>query len=79
MLDHRLGDKMEDEQFKKLIEKLNSLIALMAENKIKGKEYGEKVIFLWRFGLEEEQIAKILEKTPKQIKDVIYDKTRRKR
>ena len=52
---------------KTIIEKLDVIIKLLALNQIKGKEVGEQIIFLSKFGIANKDIAEMLEKSQNTV------------
>jgi hypothetical protein len=64
---------MSNDQFKRLMDKLDALIKITAINISQGKTIGEVALLLSNFGFQNKEIATILGKTSHHISEVKYE------
>lgn len=64
---------MSNEQFERLMNKLDALIKLTAVNVSQGKTIAEVALLFSDFGFQNKEIAAILGKTPHHISEVKYE------
>jgi len=63
---------MDEQQFRQLSNKLETIIRLLALNAVEGKELKNQVSILSAFGFQPKQIADMLGKTPNHIRVILH-------
>ena len=63
---------MDEEQFKKLSEKLDKIIKLFSLAVVKGIEAGDQILMLSSFGFKPAEIADFLGKTPNAVRIALH-------
>ena len=63
---------MDEQQFKLLSDKMDTIIKLLALNAIQGKQLKEQVLTLSSFGFQPMQIAAMLGKTPNNVRVLLH-------
>jgi len=63
---------VDDQQFKQLSDKIDTIIKLLALNTVQGKQLKDQVSVLSSLGLRPKQIADMLGKTPNNISVTLY-------
>lgn len=63
---------MDEQQYKDLSNKLDTIIRLLALNVVQGKELKNQVSILSSFGFQPKQIADMLNKTPNHIRVILH-------
>lgn len=63
---------MDEQQFKQLSGKMDTIIKLLALNAVEGKELKNQVLILSSFGFQPKQIADMLGKTPNNISVILH-------
>jgi transcriptional regulator len=69
---------MSNEQFEKLMDKLDTLIKVTAASAFQGKSMTDSIVFLADLGLGNSEIASILGTTPAYVNKVKYEAKRAK-
>jgi hypothetical protein len=70
---------MSNEQFERLMNKLDALIKITAVNVSQGKTIAEAALLLSDFGFQNKEIATILGTTPHYIREVKYEAGKQKK
>lgn len=63
---------MDEQQFKQLSDKIDTIIKLLALNTVQGKQLKDQVLALSAFGFQPRQIADMLSKTPNHIRVILH-------
>lgn len=63
---------------KEVLQKLDTIIKLLAFGLIKGKEAGEQILFLHKMGISNKDIAEILGKTQNTVNATLSQARKRK-
>jgi hypothetical protein len=63
---------VDDQQFKQLSNKIDTIIKLLAVNVVEGKQLKDQVSMLSSFGFQPKQIADMLGKTPNNIRVILH-------
>jgi len=63
---------------KEIVQKLDTIIKLLAFGLIKGKEAGEQILFLHKMGIDNKDIAEILGKTPNTVNSTLSQLRKKK-
>jgi DNA-directed RNA polymerase specialized sigma24 family protein len=63
---------MDEQQFKQLSNKIDTIIKFLALNAVEGKQLKDQISILSSFGLQPKQIAEMLGKTPNNIRVVLH-------
>jgi len=63
---------MDEQQFKELSNKLDTIIRLLALNVVQGKDLKNQVSILTSFGFQPKEIAEMLNKTPNHIRVILH-------
>lgn len=61
-----------------IIEKLDTIIRLLALNQIKGKDVGEQILFLSKLGVANKDIAEILDKSQNTVNATLSQHRKKK-
>jgi len=64
---------MDQQQFRLLSEKMDTIIKLLALNAVEGKQLKDQVWLLSSFGFQPKQIADMLNKTPNHIRVLLHE------
>lgn len=63
---------MDEQQFRELSNKMDTIIKLLALNAVRGKQLKDQVSLLSSFGFQPRQIAEMLGKTPNHIRVILH-------
>lgn len=64
---------MDEQQFKQLSNKMDTIIRLLALNAVEGKQLKDQTSILCSFGFQPKQIAEMLGKTPNHIRVLLHE------